>query len=147
MTVPPSSDDRSPSENDLGGQTLALRPGARLKAAPAAGRPVLNPPELPEPRKAPLPGPSDATPEPVFDAGPRCIKCGRRPVRPNAGGLCPSCHFLRSVEANRDNPAGTAPRSRPVRALLERTARRLHLPPLWVWVLLTGLAGVAGLAA
>src|SRR5207248_4311535 len=60
----------------------------------------------PEPPKAPRPGPSDLTPEPVFDDGPRCLRCGRRPVRPNAGGLCPSCNFLRSVEANRDNPAG-----------------------------------------
>ena len=142
--MPPSPENRPPCADDLADRTLALRPGARPAAKAAAPCPVLDPPDIPEPAKAPPPGPSDRTPEPVFDAGPRCIKCGRRPVRPNAGGLCPSCHFLRSVEANRNNPAGTAPAARPVRALL---ARVLRLPPLWVWVLLFGWAGVAALAA
>jgi hypothetical protein len=148
MSVTPSPGNQSPRDDDLADRTLALRPGARPPARPVAAAqcPVLAPPEIPEPAEAPLPGPSDRTPEPVFDAGPRCIKCGRRPVRPNAGGLCPSCHFLRSVEANRDNPAGTAPAATPIRTLVARTLR-CCLQPSWVWVLLLGWAGVAGLAA
>lgn len=142
MTVTPSPGSRSPGANDLADHTLPLRPGTRPPARPAAvvPDPVREPPEAPPA----LLGPSDPTPEPVFDAGPRCLQCGRRPVRPHAGGFCPSCHFLRSVEAHRDNPTGTAPAAQPIAALVART---LRLPSLRVWVLLLGVASVAALAA